>query len=167
MENDGNLAKYKEEELCCCICGDIGFPKHLLRCPSCVFRFQHSYCSRLYPKVEKESWMCEWCFYQDNRRSSFQFQFLLHDEQLINNPDDDDVAPIAGDHNMKKCLRRKRRRRSSDENKQPKSSSSTMKTTQVLKTIQSHAPNFGINASSSPRVISRRYKLLADLLCYK
>ncbi|EFJ33722.1 hypothetical protein SELMODRAFT_406466 [Selaginella moellendorffii] len=50
----------------CSMCGDIGFSSELFQCKECNFRWQHSYCSRLYPNMESGNWgewpVCDWCF---------------------------------------------------------------------------------------------------------
>ncbi|XP_019055190.1 PREDICTED: uncharacterized protein LOC104608613 [Nelumbo nucifera] len=44
----------------CCMCGDYGLSAELFRCRDCQFRFQHRYCSNLYPKAESYR-VCNWC----------------------------------------------------------------------------------------------------------
>eukprot|EP01018_Ginkgo_biloba_P018116 Gb_02087 [translate_table: standard] len=51
----------------CSMCGDVGFQEELFQCNSCFFRFQHRYCSSLYPKLEcDEHLRCEWCIHDSN-----------------------------------------------------------------------------------------------------
>ncbi|XP_057865038.2 uncharacterized protein LOC131072797 [Cryptomeria japonica] len=45
----------------CCMCGDVGIEKQLFKCTSCSFRYQHKYCSSLYPNVDLDCFSCEWC----------------------------------------------------------------------------------------------------------
>lgn len=51
----------------CTMCGDVGFEDDLLLCKRCGYRFQHTYCSKLYPDLDMESWACEWCLYEDEK----------------------------------------------------------------------------------------------------
>ncbi|RWW25625.1 hypothetical protein BHE74_00053420 [Ensete ventricosum] len=44
----------------CSMCGDRGLPEELYRCKTCHVRFQHKYCSNLYPKAEAYR-ACNWC----------------------------------------------------------------------------------------------------------
>ncbi|KAL1809254.1 hypothetical protein DCAR_0728791 [Daucus carota subsp. sativus] len=52
----------------CCMCGDVGFSVELFRCSSCLYRFQHSYCSNNYMKSSKPIEICDWC--QSEQKSS-------------------------------------------------------------------------------------------------
>ncbi|EFJ38762.1 hypothetical protein SELMODRAFT_437625 [Selaginella moellendorffii] len=54
----------------CSMCGDVGFQKELFRCSSCRQRYQHRYCSSLYPKLPPDSsqMMCDWCVSKQPRR---------------------------------------------------------------------------------------------------
>eukprot|EP00252_Welwitschia_mirabilis_P006946 TRINITY_DN1790_c0_g1_i1.p1 TRINITY_DN1790_c0_g1~~TRINITY_DN1790_c0_g1_i1.p1 ORF type:complete len:238 (-),score=29.52 TRINITY_DN1790_c0_g1_i1:356-1069(-) len=78
----------------CAMCGDVGFERDLVLCKRCGYRFQHTYCSKLYPHVDIEDWTCDWCLYEEEksearsetrRREYFEmnesrneaFQFLL------------------------------------------------------------------------------------------
>ncbi|GLJ10420.1 hypothetical protein SUGI_0127910 [Cryptomeria japonica] len=45
----------------CCMCGDVGFKKQLFKCTFCNFRYQHNYCSSLYPNIDLDCFSCEWC----------------------------------------------------------------------------------------------------------
>lgn len=51
----------------CTMCGDVGFECDLLLCKRCGYRFQHTYCSKLYPDLDMEAWACEWCLYEDEK----------------------------------------------------------------------------------------------------
>lgn len=51
----------------CTMCGDVGFEDDLLLCNRCGYRFQHKYCSKLYPDLDMETWACEWCLYEDEK----------------------------------------------------------------------------------------------------
>ncbi|KAL5705894.1 hypothetical protein ACHQM5_024126 [Ranunculus cassubicifolius] len=44
----------------CCMCGDYGLSENLFRCSVCLSRFQHSYCSNLYPRAGNYK-VCNWC----------------------------------------------------------------------------------------------------------
>ncbi|KAL5705895.1 hypothetical protein ACHQM5_024127 [Ranunculus cassubicifolius] len=44
----------------CCMCGDHGLSQELFRCRICLSRFQHRYCSNLYPKTGTYK-VCNWC----------------------------------------------------------------------------------------------------------
>ncbi|KAL2613849.1 hypothetical protein R1flu_025541 [Riccia fluitans] len=61
----------------CCMCGDVGFPDHLLQCSRCIFRFQHSYCCNSTEGLGTGAWLCSWCQLEketvrDDRRRSQQ-----------------------------------------------------------------------------------------------
>ncbi|KAJ4963529.1 hypothetical protein NE237_023468 [Protea cynaroides] len=51
----------------CCMCGDYGLPNELFRCKICLFRFQHRYCSDLYPKSVSYR-VCNWCLKRKGRK---------------------------------------------------------------------------------------------------
>ncbi|WOL00449.1 hypothetical protein Cni_G09162 [Canna indica] len=44
----------------CCMCGDQGLSEELFRCKACLVRFQHKYCSNLFPRAETYR-ACNWC----------------------------------------------------------------------------------------------------------
>ncbi|KAI5068215.1 hypothetical protein GOP47_0016560 [Adiantum capillus-veneris] len=44
----------------CSMCGHVGLPQYLFKCLSCSHRFQHIYCSNLYP-YRVEAAICNWC----------------------------------------------------------------------------------------------------------
>eukprot|EP01018_Ginkgo_biloba_P029999 Gb_33534 [translate_table: standard] len=76
----------------CCMCGDVGFAKDLLLCHGCGFRFQHRYCSRLYPNLDLNSWACEWCLCAPQKKfkasklaenENGAFEFLVQIAQSI------------------------------------------------------------------------------------
>ncbi|KAJ7219823.1 hypothetical protein O6H91_17G056200 [Diphasiastrum complanatum] len=46
----------------CSMCGDVGFIKELLRCKKCLHRLQHRYCSRGYPDIRLDEYICDWCY---------------------------------------------------------------------------------------------------------
>ncbi|KMZ71474.1 hypothetical protein ZOSMA_17G00290 [Zostera marina] len=53
----------------CCMCGDLGVIKELFRCRSCHSRYQHKYCSNLYPKVESYR-SCNWCLTDEDAKKT-------------------------------------------------------------------------------------------------
>ncbi|RWR95791.1 hypothetical protein CKAN_02514700 [Cinnamomum micranthum f. kanehirae] len=139
----------------CCLCGDIGFSSDLRLCPKCGFRLQHIYCSSSYPNTDMNTWLCEWCLHdhekkrEPNKRGK-PLDFLLEIAQSL-----PDQEPANGSEE-KKTRRRKEDERRSRSTSNPKK----------------HKPNDRwrkptcSNSSSSPRGgIGRRYKLLADVLC--
>ncbi|XP_042497981.1 uncharacterized protein LOC122076636 [Macadamia integrifolia] len=66
MSNRGREAP-SSTTLECCMCGDYGLPEELFRCKICLFRFQHRYCSNLYPKAESYR-VCNWCLKRKGRK---------------------------------------------------------------------------------------------------
>ncbi|MCO5583247.1 hypothetical protein L7F22_037156 [Adiantum nelumboides] len=44
----------------CSMCGHVGLPQYLFKCLSCSYRYQHIYCSSLYP-YRMEADICNWC----------------------------------------------------------------------------------------------------------
>ncbi|CAL4929480.1 unnamed protein product [Urochloa decumbens] len=48
----------------CCMCGDRGLLPELFRCSACAVRYQHTYCTDRYPKVESYV-TCNWCLRAD------------------------------------------------------------------------------------------------------
>ncbi|XP_043713652.1 uncharacterized protein LOC122662152 [Telopea speciosissima] len=66
MNNRGREAP-SSTALECCMCGDYGLPEELFRCKICLFRFQHRYCSNLYPKAESYR-VCNWCLKRKGRK---------------------------------------------------------------------------------------------------
>ncbi|XP_057845763.2 uncharacterized protein LOC131055184 [Cryptomeria japonica] len=59
-----NSSKFQIVSSECSMCGDVGLKEHLIKCTSCLFRFQHTYCSSLYPNIDLERFSCEWCNYR-------------------------------------------------------------------------------------------------------
>ncbi|PIA46498.1 hypothetical protein AQUCO_01500206v1 [Aquilegia coerulea] len=51
----------------CCMCGDYGLSQQLFRCRVCLSRFQHRYCSNLYPKAEIYR-VCNWCLNKEGTK---------------------------------------------------------------------------------------------------
>ncbi|KAK8921407.1 hypothetical protein KSP39_PZI020688 [Platanthera zijinensis] len=49
------------------MCGDYGMAGELFRCRICSFRFQHKYCSHLYPRVQSYR-ACNWCLAAEGGR---------------------------------------------------------------------------------------------------
>ncbi|XP_058109037.1 uncharacterized protein LOC131252189 [Magnolia sinica] len=137
----------------CCLCGDIGFSNSLLPCPSCGFRFQHTYCSGSYPKIDMETWRCEWCLHDEAKKGGKAFKFLVEIPESSLPEREEDQSP--SNPNDEKRIRRRRESRDYDKRrgnpKRPKSFD--------------RCRRLNCNSSSSPRVIGRRYKLLADVLC--
>ncbi|KAH7425333.1 hypothetical protein KP509_11G049700 [Ceratopteris richardii] len=43
------------------MCGDVGIAELLFICSRCCHRHQHMYCSRSYPNIGEETYMCNWC----------------------------------------------------------------------------------------------------------
>ncbi|XP_010266433.1 PREDICTED: uncharacterized protein LOC104603948 [Nelumbo nucifera] len=75
----------------CCMCGDHGLPDELFRCKVCQFRFQHRYCSNLYPKAELYR-ICNWCLNKEgvNIEASQQNPSLPY----TNNSSEDDEKNV-------------------------------------------------------------------------
>ncbi|KAI4370350.1 hypothetical protein MLD38_018710 [Melastoma candidum] len=48
-------------QVVCCMCGDIGFPEKLFCCFCCRNRHQHSYCSNYYSESSEQIEQCDWC----------------------------------------------------------------------------------------------------------
>ncbi|KAH9321612.1 hypothetical protein KI387_016251 [Taxus chinensis] len=61
----------------CCMCGDTGFSHELFQCTACLHRFQHTYCSCMYPKAESYH-TCDWCLRSGEGRKT--------SKQIIENP---------------------------------------------------------------------------------
>lgn len=58
------------------MCGDMGFSDEIFQCKTCLHRFQHKYCSCLYPKTESYQ-TCDWCLRRGelvNRKASKQIK---------------------------------------------------------------------------------------------
>ncbi|XP_024540896.1 probable nuclear hormone receptor HR38 [Selaginella moellendorffii] len=63
--DDRHSRDLEEQEQECCMCGDVGFSSELFRCRKCVYRFQHTYCSRFYPGSPSQD-ICDWCSQDPN-----------------------------------------------------------------------------------------------------
>lgn len=70
-----NVLKASPIDPVCSMCGDVGIPEDLFRCHRCDYRYQHIYCSRAYPNLGSEIWICNWCLHEgdktqgDNRKT--------------------------------------------------------------------------------------------------
>ncbi|EFJ14663.1 hypothetical protein SELMODRAFT_120018 [Selaginella moellendorffii] len=53
----------------CTMCGDVGFSTELFPCDGCQRRYQHRYCSDLYPK-DPNPRLCNWCLHERKKTSS-------------------------------------------------------------------------------------------------
>lgn len=51
----------------CNMCGDVGISEDLFRCNRCRQRYQHIYCSRSYPILGSEIWVCNWCLNDEDK----------------------------------------------------------------------------------------------------
>ncbi|XP_043710164.1 uncharacterized protein LOC122659076 [Telopea speciosissima] len=67
MSNQGTDATSSNNTLECCMCGDYGLHNEFFRCKICLFRFQHRYCSDLYPKADSYR-VCNWCLKRKGRK---------------------------------------------------------------------------------------------------
>ncbi|KAL6010453.1 hypothetical protein ACLOJK_000885 [Asimina triloba] len=148
----------------CCICGDVGFDHALLHCLSCGFRFQHTYCSGSYPKIDMATWRCEWCIHEESKlkRGNNAFDFLLEIAKSLpdgggggEEDEEEDGHPAAANDNNGNNEEKKSQRRRREEEKPQRPKAKRQKSLDRWR-----RPN--CNSSSSPRVIGRRYKLLAD-----
>eukprot|EP00249_Psilotum_nudum_P014865 c25038_g1_i3 orf=216-860(-) len=54
----------------CSMCGDVGIYGDLFQCKRCNNRYQHLYCSRSYPNLGLEKWVCNWCLHADSSAHS-------------------------------------------------------------------------------------------------
>eukprot|EP00252_Welwitschia_mirabilis_P020225 TRINITY_DN4910_c0_g1_i1.p1 TRINITY_DN4910_c0_g1~~TRINITY_DN4910_c0_g1_i1.p1 ORF type:complete len:250 (+),score=29.34 TRINITY_DN4910_c0_g1_i1:194-943(+) len=206
----------------CTMCGDVGFVNDLVLCKRCGYRFQHTYCSRLYPNLDMEGWACDWCLYEEEKLGASKtklarrkasggieskrkaFEFLLQIAQADPGNTNFDAAPP-----LKRQRQEPHARASYSVNKNGNPNGSSQK--QVLKeeTIEEEpstgkgtgnctdesrpkplvlqvskkqrcggernkalgdswrnvAKNKLFCNSTSTKVIGRRYKLLADVLC--
>ncbi|XP_006836547.3 uncharacterized protein LOC18427434 [Amborella trichopoda] len=175
--------KMREKE--CSLCGDIGFSKELLPCRKCGFRFQHTYCSRLYPNIQPETWRCEWCIHEEEKQQHKTihktnignnpkvFEFLIEIAQsLPSQQQRQGVAAAKGGEEKPRTPRGGSKgvdqQRSSASLRGPSSSrgfSPSSATGHLRKQQQRWRKQLNCNSSSSSKVIGRRYKLLADVLC--
>ncbi|XP_068661175.1 PHD finger-containing protein 1-like [Aristolochia californica] len=150
----------------CCLCGDIGFSKDLILCPICGFRLQHTYCSRSYPGIDMATWRCEWCVYDQEKReagskSSKPSELAL--DAVVQSPN---TAPDGGeateDTYASEEIKKARRKRDDDRRQTPNAGISPK--SKRHKSGSDRWRKLNCN-SPSTRVIGRRYKLLADVLC--
>eukprot|EP01018_Ginkgo_biloba_P016531 Gb_21981 [translate_table: standard] len=51
----------------CSMCGDVGFQSCLFQCQKCLYRFQHSYCTKAYFEgiTSQECHLCDWCLVEN------------------------------------------------------------------------------------------------------
>ncbi|KAG9450157.1 hypothetical protein H6P81_010122 [Aristolochia fimbriata] len=158
-------------ETVCSLCGDIGFRNALIRCRKCGFRHQHTYCSRLYPNIDREKWSCEWCLHEEEKQASRRskvFEFLLEIAQSL--PENSSEG-----NEEKRICRRVEERVGQD--KQPAAPSKEhiwepkehrSGSTAVKKSARCVEKNKALDRwrnLAKNRFGSRRYKLLADVLC--
>ncbi|KAH7440453.1 hypothetical protein KP509_04G108000 [Ceratopteris richardii] len=59
-ENEQHEDEYEKTGQVCSLCGHGGIRKYLFKCLSCSRRFQHTYCSNLYP-YKLDISICNWC----------------------------------------------------------------------------------------------------------
>ncbi|KAJ4965755.1 hypothetical protein NE237_017604 [Protea cynaroides] len=86
MSNQRTDAKSSTTTLECCMCGDYGLSNELFRCKICLFRFQHRYCSDLYPKVESYR-VCNWCLKRKGRQIMDRAHNSFSLSSAVNNSD--------------------------------------------------------------------------------
>ncbi|KAG5009555.1 hypothetical protein AAZX31_07G103900 [Glycine max] len=119
----------------CCMCGDVGFPDKLFRCNKCRHRFQHSYCSNYYGELA-EIELCDWCQSEGRNYS----RHSSNSKKL----------PVAGND-----------------------AGTTTRSEYSGEKIKHHDRHEEMSGSSekgkspvpSPRISTRRYKLLKDVMC--
>ncbi|KAG9443872.1 hypothetical protein H6P81_015212 [Aristolochia fimbriata] len=158
----------------CCLCGDIGFSKDLVLCPICGFRLQHTYCSRSYPGIDMAMWRCEWCVYEQEKRDSGAKRVkpgeLVSENAAVDLRDGDESAsPAAADDgaNASEETKKARRKRDDDRRQAPAAPGACPKSKRHKSSGGGGSDRWRkLNCNSpSTRVIGRRYKLLADVLC--
>lgn len=59
-EGGKSIQQHEHLQVECSMCGHMGLPQYLFKCLSCSCRFQHFYCSKLYP-YRMEAAICNWC----------------------------------------------------------------------------------------------------------
>ncbi|CAN4125141.1 unnamed protein product [Withania somnifera] len=125
----------------CSMCGDVGFPDKLFRCPKCHHRFQHSYCSNYYSESSEPIQVCDWCQSCEGKSSrhggssSRSKSVGGSDSGVINRWD------YSGDSKIKQNDHREEESGMAEKAK------------------------INPNGTSSPRTATRRYKLLKDVMC--
>eukprot|EP01018_Ginkgo_biloba_P016514 Gb_04244 [translate_table: standard] len=140
----------------CCICGDVGFQDQLFKCEKCLRRFQHSYCSSSYLQAGWKIGVCEWCHYEDKRRTSgisckrrnveergdLETQISAQEERKngLENSKPSDHAVLG--------------REGEEESTHAKCSKNSL--------VRDNKDKIAVG---SPRPTNRRYKLLKDVLC--
>lgn len=89
----------------CCMCGDTGFSDEIFQCRTCLYRFQHKYCSCLYLKTDSYQ-TCDWCLRSGklNRKPSKQLKDF---KRLYNSADEKESScerscPVHDQHAIKK-----------------------------------------------------------------
>lgn len=87
------------------MCGDTGFSDEIFQCRTCLYRFQHKYCSYLYLKTESYQ-TCDWCLKSGklNRKPSKQLKDF---KSLYNSADEkksscERSCPVHDQHAIKK-----------------------------------------------------------------
>lgn len=162
----------------CSMCGDTGIHEDLFRCTRCHHRYQHIYCSRSYPNLGSEKWICNWCLHEDDK--------IQQDKELKQNVKR--KAEEIGDGSDKKSPSSPVK-----DNSEPKTDRVVYASKESDLTIRTQVPkrqrcnhpiektnitveksNVGrwrhvgknrLQLNSSRGIAGRRYKLLADVLC--
>ncbi|KAJ7547241.1 hypothetical protein O6H91_08G077000 [Diphasiastrum complanatum] len=166
----------------CSMCGDVGISSELIQCTKCLHRLQHKYCSRAYPNIALDEWMCDWCnnnvaymedFTQNSKRNATMeinttkthykdaFELLLEVAQQTSERECPDPKPVAkqgrGSKDNDSCARflqvPKRQR-----------CTLTLKNKPMMEKWKPLDKN-KLHPTSSAKGIGRRYKLLSDVLC--
>ncbi|KAJ3673716.1 hypothetical protein LUZ60_005708 [Juncus effusus] len=142
----------------CCMCGDEGLQQELLRCKACLFRFQHTYCSDLYPKVDSYR-TCNWCLREKALKAS--------DKEEANKDQVNSQYSLRNATNEGSGLKLNRGAFSSQQNKPIKKqrllNRSVSDMTDIRKRSEEASPN-AISKGRNPfRGRVRRYKLLEEV----
>ncbi|KAJ7547251.1 hypothetical protein O6H91_08G077300 [Diphasiastrum complanatum] len=165
----------------CSMCGDVGISSALIQCTKCLHRLQHTYCSRAYPNIALDGWLCDWC---NNNETSMKdsaqslksnakteinttkthykdaFELLLEVAQQTAERESPDPKPVAkqgrGSQDNDSCsfLQVPKRHRCT----------LTLKNKPMLEKLKPLHKN-KLHLPSAAKGIGRRYKLLSDVLC--
>ncbi|WOH09335.1 hypothetical protein DCAR_0728792 [Daucus carota subsp. sativus] len=121
----------------CCMCGDVGFSVELFRCNSCLYRFQHSYCSNNYVKSSEPTEICDWCLSEQKSSPCSAASSKASSRDVGSMIITSKPSEYSGDSSPTKGH----------------SGSSHMR------------KNIIVSGVPSPRTVARRYKLLKDVKC--
>ncbi|XP_078443150.1 uncharacterized protein LOC144712734 [Wolffia australiana] len=152
------IARDNERSSLCSLCGDVGFREALLPCRAAgCSRVQHTYCGRYRPEMMDDAgrWRCEWCAYRPSADEEEEGPSPRKRARRVAprqpSPSPPPSSDGAGTIDMTEI---------------PASSTAMTDDDDRVKISSSRAIDRWKSLAKKTRLGGKKYKLLADVLCF-